>query len=216
MTIANHDRKPAPPAFGLGFAVALAVGSSLALGAGPAQAQATPQAEATQQAEETSQAKASPQVKAGADEPNRSGSVVDGLDRVGDAAERIVERPLRDLNIIKPKPQPVLEAVMASPYSMTGLRTCRQYRAEIAKLTEVLGPDVDSAVATDPDRKESPAEFALGAGEAVAVSLIPGGGLIRKISGADKRQKYAAAGVYAGSVRRAYVKGLMLGKNCRR
>ena len=144
----------------------------------------------------------------------KSGGIGDAVDKVGNSMERIVERPLKDFNIMKAKAKPDLEAVMDGPYSLTDLRTCSQYRAEIAKMTRSLGPDVDAPQAGDKSRADSRAEFALGAGEAVANSFIPGGGLIRHISGADKRQKYAAAAVYAGSLRRAYIKGLMLGKKC--
>ncbi len=153
-----------------------------------------------------------PQPDDNADKPATMG---DAADKVGDSVQRIVERPLKDFNIMKAKPKPDLEAVMDDPYSLKGLRTCKQYRTEVAKMTRSLGPDVDAPEAGDKRRGDSRAEFALGAGETVANSFIPGGALIRKISGADKRQKYAQAAVFAGSLRRAYLKGLMLGKNCR-
>lgn len=194
----GHDR---PLAFGI--VCALAFGA-----AGFVSAQETPPAPPVSDG-----AKDGDQNGAKPDSPSKVG---EAMGKVGDAAERVVQAPLKDLNIIKPKRQPVLEAVMENPYSLAGLKTCPQYRAEIAKLTDVLGPDVDSPEASAANRKESRAEFALGAGEAVASSFIPGGGLLRKISGADKRQKLAAAAVYAGTVRRSYLKGLMLGKNCRR
>jgi hypothetical protein len=97
---------------------------------------------------------------------------------------------------------------------MTGLKTCRDYKAAIARLDSILGPDVDSAVAQN-QTKQSPAEFALETGASVAGSLIPLSGLIRKISGADARQKYANAAVYAGGLRRGFVKGLSKGKGCK-
>ena len=79
---------------------------------------------------------------------------------------------------------------------------------------DILGPDVDSAAAQN-QTKQSPAEFALETGASVAGSLIPLSGLIRKISGAEARQKYANAAVYAGGLRRAYIKGLAKGRGCK-
>jgi hypothetical protein len=146
---------------------------------------------------------------------NKPATVGDAAEKVGDTVERVVERPLKDFNIMKPKRKLDLEAVMDDPYSLKGLHNCNQYRAEVAKMTRSLGPDVDAPEAGDKSLAATRAEFALGTGEAVANSFIPGGGLIRQISGAAKREKYATAAVFAGSLRRAYIKGLMHGKNCR-
>lgn len=137
-----------------------------------------------------------------------------GLDKVGDTAERVAEQPLRDLNLMKAEIPAELAAISAEPYSLRGLRSCAQYAAAIAPLTRVLGPDLDSAAARN-SKGETPAEFALGAGAAVAGSFIPGGGLIRKISGAEAQQKRAAAAVLSGQVRRAYLKGTARAKGCR-
>lgn len=137
-----------------------------------------------------------------------------GIDKVGDAAERVAEQPLRDLNIMKAKIPPELAAISAEPYSLAGLRTCPQFAAAIATMTRVLGPDLDSAAARN-SKGETPAEFALGAGATVAGSFIPGGGLIRKISGAEAQQKRAAAAVLSGQVRRAFLKGTARAKGCR-
>lgn len=136
------------------------------------------------------------------------------LDKVGDTMSGVAEKPLKDLNIIKPEVDPYLEQLMDNPYAMTNLKNCKQYKAAIARLDSVLGPDVDSAAAQN-QTKQSPAEFALETGASVAGSLIPLSGLIRKISGAEARQKYANAAVYAGGLRRAFVKGLANGKGCK-
>jgi hypothetical protein len=137
-----------------------------------------------------------------------------GLDEVGDTVSGVAEKPLKDLNIIKPEVDPYLEPLMKNPYTMTNLKTCKDLKAAIARLDSVLGPDIDSAAAQN-QTKQSPAEFALDTGASVAGSLIPLSGLIRKVSGADARQKYANAAVYAGGLRRAFVKGLAKGKGCK-
>lgn len=136
------------------------------------------------------------------------------LDKVGDTMSGVAQKPLKDLNIIKPEVDPYLEPLMKNPYAMNGLKTCKDYKAAIARLDSILGPDVDSAAAQN-QTKQSPAEFALDTGASVAGSLIPLSGLIRKISGAEARQKYANAAVYAGGLRRAYIKGLAKGRGCK-
>lgn len=136
------------------------------------------------------------------------------IEKVGDTVGGIAEKPLKDLNIIKVEVDPYLETLMASPYSLNGLKSCKDLKAANARLTSVLGPDVDSAEAKA-QKGQSPAEFALEAGASVAGSLIPASGLIRKISGADARQKYANAAVYAGGLRRAYIKGVAKARGCK-
>lgn len=138
---------------------------------------------------------------------------VSDMDKIGNAAESVVEKPLRDLNLMKDKIPPELQAILAKPYSLAGLKTCSQYSTAINKLTNVLGPDVDSGMAEK--KGENPGEFALSIGQSVAGSLIPGSGIIRKISGADTAQKKAAAAVLAGQLRRAYLKGTARAKHCK-
>ena len=148
--------------------------------------------------------------KAGPDKGIRDKS---DLDRLGDTVENIGSKPFKDLNIIQPVISPDVERIMAAPYALTGLRTCAQFKSSIAKLTAVLGPDVDSVQARE--QKQTPAEFALGLGESAAGNIIPFSGIIRRISGAEAKQKYAAAAIYAGSVRRAYLKGSARAKGCK-
>jgi hypothetical protein len=135
------------------------------------------------------------------------------LDKVGNTMENIGTKPLKDLNIIQTKVDPGIERIMAEPYSMKGLRTCADYKAAITRITEVLGPDVDSPEFKKKDK--TPAEQALSLGESAAGSLVPFSGVIRRLSGAEAKQNYAKAAVYAGSVRRAYIKGTARAKGCK-
>lgn len=145
--------------------------------------------------------------------PNQDDKAQSGLDKVGDTMENIGTKPLKDFNIIKPKVAPEIERIMAAPYALTGIKTCAQFRTAVNKLTAVLGPDVDSPQTQKSDK--SPAEVALGLGESAAGGIIPFSGIIRRLSGAEARQKYAQAAIYAGSVRRAYLKGTARAKGCK-
>ena len=129
---------------------------------------------------------------------NTSGQVVD-------SAGRMVTAPLRDLNLVRDGIPPELEAVMDAPYSLKGLRGCPDYAREIRKLTEVFGPDVDSKEARE--AKGTSTEFVLGTAESVVGSLIPGMGIVRRMSGAQAAQKRAQAAVLAGQLRRAFLTG---------
>jgi hypothetical protein len=136
-------------------------------------------------------------------------------DRALDTMENIATKPLKDMNIVKKKVPPELEAMMAEPYSLKGLKTCRQLQAEVRKIDRMIGPDVDSKEASAEARKQTPAEFVFGATEAIAGSLIPFTGLIRYVSGAQKRERYAAAAVFAGAIRRSYIKGTARNRGCK-
>ena len=148
-------------------------------------------------------------VSAGAQDAARTSDI----DKVGDSAERMAEKPLKDLNLTQDKIPPELLAIMNKPYDMTGMTSCAQYKAAVGRLTNVLGPDVDSPKVTG--KKESAAEVMLGGAESVVGGLIPGTGLIRKLSGAEAAQNKAKAAVLAGSLRRAYIKGVAKGKGCK-
>lgn len=128
-------------------------------------------------------------------------------DTVGDA----VEQPLRDTRIKKDKIPEILQLAASAPYSNIGMRSCGQIATEIGKLDEALGRDIDQPA----KRKGESAELGAAAARAAVNTLIPGLGLVRVITGADKAQRRAEAAVYAGSVRRGYLKGLGLSKGCK-
>ena len=136
------------------------------------------------------------------------------MDKLGDSAERMATKPLKDLNIIKPKTPQEIKEILADPYDIGKLKTCAQKKGAVRRLTELLGPDVDSAEARN-KKGQNPGEFALSAGESVVGSLIPGMGLIRKITGAEAEQKRAQAAVLSGQLRRAYIKGAARAKGCK-
>jgi hypothetical protein len=145
--------------------------------------------------------------------PDKPEDKVSDIDKVGNTAENIATKPLKDFNLMKEEIPPEVLAVMKAPYSLQGIKGCSQYKAKISRLTELLGPDVDSGLAAK--KGQNAGEFALSAAESVAGSLIPGTGLIRKISGAEAAQKRAQAAVLAGQLRRAYLKGTARAKGCK-
>jgi hypothetical protein len=143
-----------------------------------------------------------------AQEPPRSTAA-----QAGDTAARVATQPLQDLNLVRGEIPPELQAIVDRPYDVSMLKTCADKRQAVANLTKVLGPDIDSPEATA--RGQNPAEFALGAAESAATSLIPGRNLIRRVSGADAADRRVRAAVLSGQLRRAYIRGVARGTNCR-
>ncbi len=145
---------------------------------------------------------------AAAPEPNAA-------DKALDTAGDIVEKPLKDLNILKDKIPPELEAIMERPYDLGAMKSCSQYSAAIKRLTGVLGPDVDSPQAQSKGDDETATEYAIQGARSAIGDLLPGSGIIRKVSGAEKAQRRAQAAVLAGGLRRAYIKGTARAKGCK-
>jgi len=124
---------------------------------------------------------------------------------------RAATQPLRDTKIQKDKIPEVLLLAQSAPYSAANTRSCAQIGAEVQRLNAVLGDDVD----VEGKKKGEGSYIASAATKAAINTLIPGLGLVRVITGADKAQRRVEAAVYAGSVRRAYLKGVGLNKGCR-
>jgi hypothetical protein len=126
---------------------------------------------------------------------------------VGEGAQA----PLRDLRINEKKIPEVLLLAASAPYSSQGTKSCAQIRAGITELNGVLGTDADA-----PEAKGGNGGAIAAAGSrAIVGALIPGFGLVRMVTGADKQEKRVTAALYGGTIRRAYLKGLGVSKGCR-
>ncbi|PVX28200.1 hypothetical protein [Sphingomonas pokkalii] len=126
---------------------------------------------------------------------------------VGDGAQA----PLRDLRINEKKIPDVLLLAASAPYSSRGTKSCAQIRAGIVELNGVLGTDADA-----PEAKGGNGGAIAAAGSrAIVGALIPGFGLVRMVTGADKQEKRLTAALYGGTIRRAYLKGLGVSKGCK-
>lgn len=124
------------------------------------------------------------------------------------------EAPLRDLNVLRTKIPGVLLQAMADPYERPAGKGCRQLAELIQPLNDALGADLD---APEPDKDDllgrgKTTTFGLMAG--AAQDVIPFRGWVRKLSGAERHDRYVQAAITAGAVRRAYLKGLGEAKGC--
>jgi hypothetical protein len=93
----------------------------------------------------------------------------------------------------KEPPQKLLE-VQDDPYSLAGLGKCAAIIREVEELDAVLGPDVNQrAQKSEAKKREETAG---------------------RVAGNAERRRYAVA-VYAGTVRRGFLKGVGLERGCK-
>jgi hypothetical protein len=128
---------------------------------------------------------------------------------MGDA----VTQPLADVNLKRRTVPPELAAILANPYALNGVRTCRQIIAEVRKMDAALGDDVDRIEVDPLTRKRRDGAAAVTRG--VISSLIPFRSLIREVSGARAAEQDYREAIFAGVIRRGFLKGYGQARRCR-
>jgi hypothetical protein len=121
--------------------------------------------------------------------------------------------PLNDLNLVRAEIPEVLRAAAREPYVAPMDKTCAGLTTAIQALDAVLGADLDTPpTAANPsliDRGSNAAgDAASGALRRTAEGVIPFRGWVRKLTGAERYSREVAAAITAGTIRRAYLKGL--------
>ncbi|MDV6329553.1 hypothetical protein [Asticcacaulis sp. 201] len=128
--------------------------------------------------------------------------------------------PLEDLNLRKRDIPEILSRAVVKPYDLTGLDGCDAIAAEVIKLDSLLGADFDEPpppadTRTLTEKGGSMAgDAARGSVRNATRSIIPFRGLVRQVTGAQRHQKEMDTAIQAGKVRRAYLKGVGMNKNC--
>lgn len=135
--------------------------------------------------------------------------------RVGD----IAATPLRDFNISSAEIPPVLLEAKEKPYAAPFDQSCESLGRQVSVLDDVLGADIDAESVTEEQSKTARAKAAVGNAAAGALQktvegAIPFRGWVRKLSGAERHSNQVTAAIAAGTARRAFLKGLALGKAC--
>ena len=108
---------------------------------------------------------------------------------------------------------PKLLAIQDDPYSLAGLGKCAAIIQEVTELNDVLGPDIHEQVSKSEAKKRE--EMAGRVAGTVAGSFIPFGSLIGEVTGANAERRRYAVAVYAGTVRRGFLKGVGLQRGCK-
>lgn len=127
-------------------------------------------------------------------------------------ATDVMLSPLSDANVRKKAVPPVLVAALADPYDLAGLKSCAGFTTAIMDLDVALGDDID--VAHDKTNDEKMGNGAGTIAKSLIGSFIPFRGVLREVSGANAQQRAWDRALYAGSVRRAFLKGMGQSKGC--
>lgn len=130
-----------------------------------------------------------------------------------------VTAPLDDLNLKHVDIPDVLQRAVASPYAMDGMTRCEPIAAEVGRLDAALGPDLDEQPPPDARTrgqkvKQAAGDAIVGAVEDETRSVIPFRGWVRKLTGAERRDRRVAEAINAGKIRRGYLKGAGMRMNC--
>lgn len=124
--------------------------------------------------------------------------------KVGD----VVATPLETVNLKKEDIPPILQRAQDTPYTLAGIKGCAGITAEIRRLDAVLGDDIDIADYTKGGLKVG------NTAKSIVGSLIPFGGIIREISGANEAQRRWQVALFAGTARRSFLKGVGQSRGC--
>lgn len=127
--------------------------------------------------------------------------------------------PLADFNLVQTEIPPVLLQAQKQSYKLPADPGCTALNAEIADLDAVLGADLDAPPGDDKpsllERGGTEAKnSAIGALRRTTEGVVPFRSWIRKLTGAERHSKQVAAAITAGTVRRAFLKGLRVSAQC--
>jgi len=120
--------------------------------------------------------------------------------------------PLSDLNVVRADIPPVLVAAQKAPYAAPADKSCAALSGDVQALDAALGADLDTPVTGS-----NPSLIERGAADALrntAEGVIPFRGWVRKLTGAERYSREVAAAIAAGTIRRAYLKGLGAAGGC--
>ena len=127
------------------------------------------------------------------------------------AIDQAFTQPFRDLSLMRVDPSPALMSARAAPYATPEPATCPALANRIAELDMVLGQDVDNPESLNSVNNMAGALVSGAIRDAVG---LPFRGVVRRLSGAETRDRELRAYVLAGIVRRAYLKGVAQAHGC--
>ena len=129
-----------------------------------------------------------------------------------DPATEIVTQPARDVGVSRREIPPPLVKAAEDPYSLKGLKNCRQIAVAIGELNDAIGPDFSGPTAY---RENRMAKLAAAGGRTVVNSIIPFRSLVREVTGAAPADRRLRAAINAGFARRGYLRGVHATRGCR-
>ncbi len=150
---------------------------------------------------------------------NAGRSVGQGVRTVAEGAGDAATAPLEDFNLRRQQIPTVLLQAEANPYDMRNLSQCAGIAAEVRKLDDALGPDTDEPPPQDGSylserAADAAAKATLDAIRNTTTDFIPARNWIRRLSGADAHSRHVQSAIQAGRMRRAFLKGTGMQRNC--
>jgi len=141
------------------------------------------------------------------------------VNKAGTQVVGAVASPLGDLNIVHAEIPPVLKAAAKAPYAAPADGACPGLSSDVQALDVALGPDVDAPPAAAQTGLvergvETVGSAAMGTLQTAADGVLPFRTWVRKLTGAERYSRQVAAAITAGSIRRAYLKGLGKAAGC--
>ena len=129
---------------------------------------------------------------------------------------RVINQPFQDLNLSNSTIPALLRRAEANPYLLPPHSVCSDLQREIDALTLLLGPDLNARISSAASgRMVAGAESAAwGAARSAADSWIPFRGVVRWMTGAQRKEQEAEYAIVSGFARRAYLKGFAAAQGC--
>lgn len=127
-----------------------------------------------------------------------------------------VTAPLNDLNLIQKSIPAALRSAQKNPYAAPANTTCDALGKDISALDDALGADLDTPVIRKDEGllERNVVSESVSAIRRTTESAVPFRNWVRKLSGADRKSKAVTAAITAGSIRRAYLKGIGQANKC--
>lgn len=146
---------------------------------------------------------------------NAGTSISSGTQTFGAGVGGAVTAPLEDLNLKREDIPEVLLRARGNPYDVSDLRRCNAISAEIARLDDALGPDLDApSSGARAGLDQQAAGAALDAVRDTATDFIPFRSWVRRLSGAAQHSREVQSAIRAGLARRSFLKGVGMQRNC--
>jgi len=132
--------------------------------------------------------------------------------QIGDA----VTVPLNDLNLIETAIPQALRNAQKNPYAAPVDASCTALAKDITALDEALGADLDIPAVKDDESlvARKVVSESVSAIRKTTEAVVPFRNWVRKLSGAERKSRAVASAIAAGSIRRAYLKGIGHSSKC--
>jgi len=129
------------------------------------------------------------------------------------------EAPLKDLNVVRADIPWILKDAQKAPYAIPIDHSCSALASEIRSLDEVLGADLDMPPSDSNAGYIERGTAVVGQESVSAVrrtaeALVPFRSWVRRLTGAERYSREVVAAITAGTVRRAFLKGLGEAAQC--